>query len=128
MFSAITDNVKVIIETAFKPDALNHPNGEFLFAYRVSIENYSDSTIQLIRRHWFITESSGLRREVEGVGVIGEQPIIEPNAFHQYISYCNIKSEIGKMSGNYTMIRLHDAYKFKILIPEFQMVVPYRLN
>ena len=128
MFSSTTDNIKVIVETAFKMEQNQLSSSDFLFAYRVSIENYSENTIQLLRRHWFIVESNGLRREVEGIGVLGEQPIITPSDFHQYTSYCNIKSEFGKMYGYFTMLRTKDGSTFKIAIPEFKMAVPYRLN
>ncbi len=128
MFSELTDNIKVIVETAFKPNPNRLQGGEFIFAYRVTIENYSEHRIQLLRRHWFIAECSGLKREVEGIGVVGEQPIIEASDFHQYMSYCNLNSEIGKMYGYFTMLRHTDGQQFKIKIPEFRMIVPYRLN
>ena len=99
-----------------------------MFAYRITITNESEYAVKLLRRHWNITDANGVVREVEGEGVVGQQPVIEPGASHQYVSGSAIKTEIGKMHGTYLMQRLIDEVKFKVHIPEFQMVAPYKLN
>ena len=71
---------------------------------------------------------SGTVREVEGEGVVGQQPTLEPGESHQYVSGCNLKTGIGKMTGHYTMERLVDGREFKVEIPEFVLIVPYKLN
>jgi ApaG protein len=128
MISATTNDVRVIVETFYKPQKNNTPSGEHIFAYRITIENYSDYTIQLMRRHWQIFDSNGQFREVEGEGIVGEQPVIQPHEFHQYTSFCNLKSDLGKMKGDYTMIRHADGKTFKVNVPEFMMMAPFRMN
>ena len=73
-------------------------------------------------------DSNGSFREVEGEGVVGQQPVLEPGQSHQYVSGCNLKSGIGKMVGTYLMERVVDGSKLQINIPEFTMVAPLRLN
>lgn len=128
MVTAITNDIKIIVEVEFQQ---KQPNGylvENIFAYRITIENNSDYTIKLLRRHWFINDSTFAQREVEGEGVVGLQPIIEPGNSHQYVSGCNIKSDLGKMYGYYTMEQLIDGSEFKVTIPSFNLIVPYLMN
>jgi ApaG protein len=128
MVTAITNDIKIIVEVEFQQ---KQPNGyvmENIFAYRITIENHSDYTIKLLRRHWFINDSTNIKREVEGEGVVGLQPVIEPGNSHQYVSGCNIKSDFGKMYGYYTMEKLIDGKEFKVNIPAFNLIVPYAMN
>ncbi|MCH8329920.1 MAG: Co2+/Mg2+ efflux protein ApaG [Bacteroidetes bacterium] len=128
MFTQITQGVKVSVETFYRDDHSNPFEGEYTFAYRIIIENNSDKTIQLLRRHWFIVDANGMYKEVEGEGVVGQQPIIEPDGVHQYVSGCHLKTEIGKMYGSYLMKRHDDWSLFKVDIPEFVMVAPVKMN
>jgi ApaG protein len=116
------------VETFYQSDHSNPINSEYLFAYRISIENNSKFPIKLLRRKWIITESNGLKRIVEGEGVVGEQPIIEPGKSFQYVSAANLKNDIGKMSGHYEMQNLHSKKTLKIQIPEFKLIAPFKLN
>jgi ApaG protein len=84
--------------------------------------------VQLRRRHWIIYDSNGTVREVEGEGVVGEQPIIEPGEFHEYVSGCNLKTDMGSMRGSYEMCRLLDNQPLLVNIPEFQLIATHRLN
>jgi ApaG protein len=84
--------------------------------------------VQLLRRHWHIFDTNGEVRQVEGEGVVGQQPVLEPGESHQYISGCNLKTTIGKMTGTYLMERIIDGKKIKVKIPEFTMIVPFKLN
>lgn len=99
-----------------------------MFAYRVSIENQSEQTIKLLRRHWYVFDSNGSTREVEGEGVVGLQPVIEPGKTHQYVSGSHLKTEIGKMHGTYLMERVTDGKRFKVNIPEFPLIAPFKMN
>lgn len=128
MVTAITQGVKITVETGYEDEQSNPVNDHFMFAYRISIENLSDSAVQLKRRQWFIFDSCGIQREVEGEGVVGVQPIIQPGEAYSYISGCQLSTEIGSMSGNYLMSRLADQLDFTVDIPEFELIVPYRLN
>lgn len=128
MTTEITNGVKVSVMTEYLPDYSSPIQQHYVFTYRISIENCSEYTVQLLRRHWFIHDANNTVREVEGEGVVGQQPILEPGESHEYVSGCNLKSGLGKMYGHYTMERVVDGKHFKVNIPEFTMVVPFKLN
>lgn len=128
MVTAITDGVKVSVETIYQPEYSNPANEHFMFAYRIEISNLSDYPVQLMRRQWSIFDSNSSRREVEGEGVVGLQPIIEPGESHVYVSGCNLKTDMGSMQGKYLMKRVVDDAGFEVDIPEFQLIAPYKLN
>ncbi len=128
MISAVTDGVKVSVMTEYQPEYSSPLQAHFVFTYRITIENGSSSTVQLLRRHWIIYDANGTAREVEGEGVVGQQPVLEPGEVHEYVSGCNLRSSMGKMTGTYLMERVFDGRQFRVNIPEFTMVVPYRLN
>lgn len=128
MVTEITSGIKVSVETEYQPAYSSPAQYHYVFTYRVTIENISDYAIKLLRRHWFIHDANKTLREVEGEGVVGIQPVIEPGNTHQYVSGCNLKSGLGKMNGSYLMERVMDGKKFKATIPEFTMVVPFKLN
>ncbi len=128
MTSKITQGVTISVETFYQPEYSNPQEGECMFAYRITIENSNNYPIQLLSRHWYIIDSIGATREVEGDGVVGIQPIIKPNELYQYISGCNLKSAIGKMHGTYAMQNLHNKMLFNVQIPAFNMVAPFKLN
>ena len=100
----------------------------YFFVYFITIENKSDFAVQLTKRHWDIFDSIGEKRVVDGDGVVGETPVIEPGEKFQYNSGCNITSEIGTMKGHYTLVKLLDGKEFNVDIPKFDMVVPAKLN
>ncbi|MCJ0741723.1 Co2+/Mg2+ efflux protein ApaG [Pedobacter montanisoli] len=128
MVTATTQGVKISIETIYQDHQSDWANAHFMFAYRISIENLTDYAVQLLSRKWLIFDSNGTLREVEGQGVVGEQPIIEPGESYVYVSGCNLKTEIGSMRGYYVMQRVSDEKNFIVDIPEFELVVPYKLN
>ena len=128
MVTAITQGVKISVDTIFQDEYSNPANEHFMFAYRIVIQNMSDYSIRLMRRQWFIFDSNGTQREVEGEGVVGVQPIIESGESYEYVSGCNLKTDIGSMKGHYQMERLSDESTFNVDIPEFQLIVPYKLN
>ena len=94
----------------------------------MTIVNQGEHTIKLLRIHWHISDAGYISHEVEGEGVVGQQPILESGDSHQYISGCNLKSGIGKMSGTYLMERIIDGKTFEVSIPEFTMITAERLN
>lgn len=128
MVAQITDGVKVTVQTEFQAEYSTPAKGHYVFTYKIRIENNSAYTIQLLRRHWWIYDILGQNREVEGEGVIGQQPILEPGEYHEYVSGCNLKTGIGKMVGTYQMQRVVDGTPFDVKIPEFSMLAPWRLN
>ncbi len=128
MVTAITEGVKISVETIYQSEHSNPANEHFMFAYRIEVANISAHTLQLMRRKWFIFDSNGTVREVEGEGVVGVQPIIATGETYSYVSGCNLKTEIGSMRGNYTMHNLVQEVSFKADIPQFPLIVPYKLN
>lgn len=126
--TAVTAGVKVTVKTEYQPSYSNPLQEHFVFTYRICIENNSENTVQLLRRQWFIFDTNATVREVEGEGVIGLQPVLEPGETHEYVSGCNLKTTIGKMMGSYLMERLIDGKQFHVEIPQFNLIVPYRLN
>lgn len=128
MVAQITDGVKVTVSTEFQNDYSNPGQAHYVFTYKILIENNSSYTVQLLRRHWQIFDVLGSQREVEGEGVVGQQPVLEPGEFHEYVSGCNLKSGFGKMVGTYQMERVVDGSQFTVKIPEFTMIVPWKMN
>ena len=126
--TAITNGIKVCVETNYQAEYSSPGQSHYVFTYRITIENNGDYTIKLHRRHWYIHDANNELREVEGDGVVGQQPILEPGQKHQYVSGCNLRSGFGKMYGTYIMEKVVDGREFKVNIPEFNMIVPYLLN
>lgn len=128
MVTSITQGVKISVDTIYQDEHSNPEAGHFMFAYRIHIENLSDYEIQLMRRQWFIFDSNCTVREVEGEGVVGVQPVITPGDSYSYVSGSNLKTDIGSMRGKYLMRRTIDNTEFLVNIPEFELIVPFRLN
>lgn len=128
MVTAITHKIKVSVETFYQPD-YSYPMGQhFMFAYRITIENSGRDSVQLLRRHWYIVDGVAQQREVEGEGVVGEQPVIRSGEKYEYISGCDLKTDMGKMYGTYLMENLQTGKNFHVIIPEFYMMTPMKLN
>jgi ApaG protein len=124
----VTNGIKVSVETFYQEDYSRPAESKYIFAYRITIKNESDFTVQLLRRHWYITESNGTIREVEGEGVIGEQPTLSSGQSYQYVSWSHLATEIGKMHGTYLFVRELDGSKFNAIIPEFHLMAPFKMN
>ncbi len=124
----LTHGIKVSVQTSFHNEHSVAENNHFLFSYHISIENKSSAAVQLISRHWYIFDSINERREVEGDGVVGEQPVIMPGEVFEYESTCSLTTDMGKMSGTYLIERKLDSTRFEVAIPKFELVAPYRLN
>ncbi len=128
MVSKISEGVEVSVEVFYQNDYSNPMNQDYMFAYRVSVENHNGFAVKLLRRHWFIFDSNGEHREVEGEGVIGIQPVLNPSQQYQYVSGCNLKTEMGKMHGTYLMENQNNKEQFYVNIPAFEMIVPFKNN
>ena len=128
MVTQITKGVQITVRTHFQPGFSRPEMSHFLFTYKILIENRSEYSVQLLRRHWYIFDSNGEHREVEGDGVVGQQPVLMPNEVHEYESACNLATDMGKMKGIYQMMRIVDKEIFYVEIPEFKLIAPQRLN
>jgi ApaG protein len=124
----VTHGIQISVETKFHTDHSDPDNRNFLFLYHITIENKSDYTVKLISRHWDIFDSSSEYRQVDGDGVVGEQPVLEPGESFDYESACDLSTDIGRMKGKYLMERKIDNARFYVTIPEFELIVPERLN
>ena len=128
MVSKISEGVQISVETFYQADYSNPANYEFMFAYRITLKNHNPFAIKLLRRQWFIFDSNGEHREVEGEGVVGVQPVLKPNEQFQYVSGCNLRTEMGKMQGYYVMENQNSKEQFNVKIPHFEMIVPVKMN
>lgn len=124
----VTHGIKISVETKFHTEHSDPENRSFLFVYHITIENKSDYTVKLISRHWDIFDSSGEFSQVDADGVVGEQPVLEPGEVFDYESACDLTTDMGKMRGKYLMQRKMDKARFYVTIPEFELIVPQRLN
>ncbi|RZL05075.1 MAG: Co2+/Mg2+ efflux protein ApaG [Pedobacter sp.] len=128
MVTAISQGVKISVETVYQEQYSNPANEHYMFAYSITIENLTSDTVQLLSRKWFIFDAAGDTRIVEGAGVVGLQPVISSGESYSYVSGCTLKSELGSMRGHYTMLDHFTGITFEAEIPEFELIVPYRLN
>jgi ApaG protein len=128
MVSAITSGIKVSIEVTYQAEFSSPHQHHYVFTYKVFIENTGSQTVQLLRRRWEIYDAAESLKIVEGIGVVGQQPVLEPGASHSYVSGCNLKSGLGKMKGTYTFERLKDGKKVEVPVPEFQMIADIFTN
>ena len=124
----VTHGIKISVETKFQSEHSVAEQRHFLFSYRITIENKSDYTVQLLSRHWDIFDSNSEHSEVNGEGVVGEQPVLQSGEIFEYESACGLATDIGKMRGTYLMERKIDKARFHVTIPEFELIVPQRLN
>lgn len=122
MIKAITEGISVSIEVTYQAEFSNPNQHHYVFTYKVTIENRSSATVQLMRRKWEIFDAAESSKIVEGSGVVGQQPVLEPGESHTYVSGCNLKSGLGKMKGVYYMEKLSDGRNIEVIVPEFQMI------
>jgi len=125
--AATTDGVTVRVSVSYLPEQSEPERGRWFWAYHIRLENEGDETVQLLTRHWVITDGRGARHSVEGEGVVGEQPVIEPGASFDYVSGCPLATPSGSMQGNYRMVR-EDGTIFDVEIPRFSLFAPAVLN
>ena len=122
-YAATTRGVTVRVSVSYLPEQSEPQRGRWFWAYHVRIENEGAGTVQLITRHWVITDGRGARHSVEGEGVVGEQPLIEPGASYDYVSGCPLATPSGAMQGSYRMIG-EDGSAFDAEIPRFMLLAP----
>jgi len=119
-YEAVTRGMRVRVTPTFMPEQSDAGRGQFTWAYAVEIENGGIQTVQLVSRHWIITDGKGRAQEAKGPGVVGQQPTLKPgDAFH-YESACRLETPIGSMAGAYQMVTQGGA-AFDALIPSFDL-------
>ena len=121
--TAISDGVIVRVAANFLPEHSHIEAGKWFWVYHIRIENESDHTVQLLTRHWRITDGRGAVNFVEGEGVVGEQPVLQPGQTHDYVSGCPLSTPTGSMEGDYTLQR-DDGQTIEAAIPFFPLAAP----
>ena len=124
MVTATTRDISVSVETSYLEKQSDPDEQYFVWAYRITIANHSNQTVQLLSRHWKISDGQGRVQEVRGEGVIGEQPILEPGANYTYSSGTPLQTPSGFMHGSYQM-QSDDGERFDVDIPAFSLDSPH---
>ena len=136
MKDELSENVLVSSTTTYIEQQSDIKNNRFVFAYKITISNQSDQTVQLLSRHWIIQDANLKIEEIYGEGVIGEQPVIKPGESYSYTSGAILETEIGTMEGRYFLISkpknsIEDNSlntEFEISIPKFTLTIPRTLH
>ena len=121
--AAMTDGVTVRVAVNFLPEQSRIESGKWFWVYHIRIENGSDRTVQLMTRHWKITDGRGQVNTVDGDGVVGEMPTLRPGESHDYVSGCPLGTPTGSMEGHYSF-RRDDGEMFDAAIPFFPLAAP----
>ena len=127
--------VGVDVVSAYLPEHSSPEDGQYSFAYTITISNASDLPVRLLSRHWIITDADNDVQEVRGEGVVGEQPVIEPNSSFRYTSGASLATPVGCMEGSYFMVVRdpidldpRELPTFEVPIPAFSLHTPTALN
>jgi ApaG protein len=121
--AAMTVGVTVRVAVNFMPDQSRTEARRWFWVYHIRIENRRDDTIQLLTRHWRITDSRGMVNLVDGEGVVGESPVLGPGQTHDYVSGCELMTNMGSMEGHYAFVA-EDGSRFDVAIPFFPLAAP----
>jgi ApaG protein len=124
MYKKTTRNIRVSVQPFYLEEQSSPEEDRFVWAYRVNIENQGGETVQLINRHWRITDKLGRLQEVKGPGVVGEQPVLKPGDAFEYTSGCPLTTPSGIMAGSYEMTT-DGGESFDIEIPAFSLDSPH---
>ena len=121
------DSIQVKAVARYLADQSDEATDRYVFAYHITIRNTGDAPAQLLSRHWIITDAHGTIQEVEGSGVIGQQPTLKPGEAFEYTSGCVLTTPVGTMKGSYRM-QAEDGVEFNASIPEFTLAMPRTLH
>jgi len=129
MFSseAVTRNIRVQVQVEYSPDRSRPADQHWFFLYTITISNEGEETVQLLTRHWIITDSNQHVEEVRGPGVIGEQPVLRPGQIFGYTSGCGLGTPFGVMEGTYQMVT-PGGDQFDVTIAPFTLSEPYTVH
>jgi len=125
--AATTRGVRVEVESRFLPEKSDPTNSRWFFAYDITISNVGDEVVQLLNRHWIITDANGQVEEVKGPGVVGNQPVLAPGESFDYTSFCPLTTPFGTMEGSYQMVT-EGGGTFNAAIAQFALSEPMTVN
>ncbi|PCJ54023.1 MAG: Co2+/Mg2+ efflux protein ApaG [Candidatus Hydrogenedentota bacterium] len=123
----VTESIRVIVQSRLVPEQSQPAQNLYFFSYKITITNEGSKSVQLLSRHWIITDGLGNTEEIQGDGVVGEQPRILPGASHSYTSFCPLPTFRGTMEGTYTM-QDDSGRVFHINVGRFHLISPESLN
>ena len=124
---AVTHGVRVHVHSEFDPDRSEPTRGQWFFLYTINIANQGSDTVQLLTRHWIITDADGKVEEVRGPGVVGKQPTLRPGESFEYTSGCPLTTAFGLMEGTYQMVT-ESGERFDAKIAPFTLSEPYTVH
>jgi ApaG protein len=124
---AVTQGIRIEVESRYAPEQSQPFQQHWFFYYTVRISNESFETVQLISRHWIITDGNGHVEEVKGPGVVGQQPVLAPGESFEYTSGCPLRTPTGSMHGTYQMVN-EDGEGFDVEIARFELREPYTVH
>ena len=124
---ALTHGIRVRIDSRFESARSDPESGSWFFSYTVRIRNEGDEAVQLISRHWIITDADGEVEEVRGPGVVGQQPVLNPGQTFEYTSGCPLGTSFGTMQGTYQMVT-RSGEPFEVEIAPFALSLPFSIN
>lgn len=124
MYTRTTHDITITVNPVYLEDQSSPGDNHYVWAYRVRIENHRDQTVQLLRRHWKITDAMGRMQEVQGAGVVGEQPVLQPGDSYEYTSGTPLPTPSGIMVGRYQM-EAEGGDRFDVDIPAFSLDSPH---
>lgn len=127
MSDCTTRGVRVQVRSRYRPDRSDPDNRFWFFTYVVTITNEGIQPVQLVSRHWVITDATGNQQHVRGAGVVGEQPHLLPGESHTYTSACPLRTSMGSMHGTYRM-RTDSGDQFDAVIAPFTLADPLSIN
>ena len=122
-----TNGIRISVEPEFVPQKSNPLDSEWLFIYHVIIQNHGEETVQLLARHWIITDGDGNEEHVKGAGVVGETPVLKKGQQFEYTSFCPLQTPMGSMHGSYHF-RSETGEEFDAAIAPFLLIEPGTLN
>jgi len=122
-YEAVTGGITVRVAVSYLPEQSQPAHGRWFWSYHIRIENAGETPVQLLTRHWIILDGRGNRHEVEGEGVVGDQPVIDPGESYDYVSGCPLQTTSGSMEGSYGMINA-DGDDYDVAIPRFPLLAP----
>ncbi len=128
MYSARTKDIIISVSPRYESMHSDPGRSHYVFSYSVIIKNKGHQSVQLLKRHWVIKSADGIIRDVEGEGVVGQQPLLHPGESFKYSSWAPITCEIGEMRGEFLMKNIESQEFFKVMIPKFQFITDPLLN
>lgn len=128
MIQKTTNNINIKAHSEFSSIKKGSSEESYIFKYTITIENLGNCSVRLISREWLIFDTAGFHQEVVGDGVAGIQPMLMPQESYQYTSYASIQSELGRMNGKYIFRNQENGDLFDVIIPQFDLIVPFKLN